>query len=318
MSAADRLGRLLALVPYLMARPGIRVADAAADLGVTEEQLREDLQLLWVCGLPGYGPGDLIDMVLDDETVTLTFDAGIERPLRLTADEALALVVALRALAEVPGVGGGGAVERALAKLESAAGDAAHGASQVAVQMHEGEDRIAEVNAAVDQRRAIRMTYYTAARDQTTERVVDPIRVLLVDGRSYLEAWCRSAQALRRFRLDRIDSLTVLDEPSSPPPGTVGGDVRSGVFQPSASDPVVTLRLGRSARWVTEYYPVESATEESDGCTHVVLRASDLGWAKRLVLGLGEDAEILSPSELITIVRADAEAALKYYPRSTA
>ncbi|MBA3489376.1 MAG: protein pafC, partial [Longispora sp.] len=95
-SSADRLGRLLNLVPYLLARPGIRLTDAAADLGISERRLREDLELLWMCGLPGYGPGDLIDMAFDEDSVTITYDAGIDRPLRLTPDEALALHVALR------------------------------------------------------------------------------------------------------------------------------------------------------------------------------------------------------------------------------
>src|SRR5947209_16031032 len=121
-ASADRLGRLLNLVPYLQARPGIRVAEAARDLGITERQLREDLELLWVCGLPGYGPGDLIDMAIDGDQVTITYDAGIDRPLRLTPDEALALVVALRALAGTSGGADRGAVERALAKIELAAG----------------------------------------------------------------------------------------------------------------------------------------------------------------------------------------------------
>ncbi len=116
-ASADRLARLLNLVPYLLARPGIAVAEAAAGLGVTERQLREDLELLWVCGLPGYGPGDLIDMAFDGDRVTITYDAGIDRPLRLTQDEALALVVALRMLAETPGTGNRDAIERALAKI---------------------------------------------------------------------------------------------------------------------------------------------------------------------------------------------------------
>src|ERR687884_783908 len=119
MTGADRVGRLLNLVPYLLARPGISIADAATDLGVGEVQLREDLELLWVCGLPGYGPGDLIDMAFDGDRVTVTYDAGIDRPLRLTQDEALALVVALRMLAETPGVRTRDAIERALAKIEN-------------------------------------------------------------------------------------------------------------------------------------------------------------------------------------------------------
>jgi proteasome accessory factor C len=104
---------LLNLVPYLLARPGIALAEAAGDLGISERQLREDLELLWVCGLPGYGPGDLIDMAFDGDRVTITYDAGIDRPLRLTQDEALALSVALRMLAETPGVANREAVERA-------------------------------------------------------------------------------------------------------------------------------------------------------------------------------------------------------------
>src|SRR5256714_13717748 len=121
-AAQERLPRLLALVPYLIARPGIAIDEAAEDLGVTPRQLREDLELLWMCGLPGYGPGDLIDMAFDGDRVTITYDAGIDRPLRLTPDEALALVVALRMLAETPGMANREAIERALAKIENVAG----------------------------------------------------------------------------------------------------------------------------------------------------------------------------------------------------
>ena len=162
---------------------GILVADAAADLGVSERALREDLELLWVCGLPGYGPGDLIDMAFDGDRVTVTYDAGIDRPLRLTHDEALALIVALRMLAQVPGGHSREAVERALAKIESAADDAAAGLP-IAVRLPGTaiEERVAQLQAAVQHRHALRMTYYTATRDELTERVVDPMRVLLVGG----------------------------------------------------------------------------------------------------------------------------------------
>src|SRR6195952_2442289 len=120
----DRLPRLLALVPYLQAPPGISAADAALDFDITEDQLRRDLQLLWMCGLPGHGPGDLIDLSFEGESVSVLFDAGMSRPLRLTAEEALALAVALRPLAESPGLAETAAVRSALAKVEFAAGGA--------------------------------------------------------------------------------------------------------------------------------------------------------------------------------------------------
>lgn len=189
--STDRLGRLLNLVPYLLTRPGIAVATAAADLAVTERQLREDLELLWLCGLPGYGPGDLIDMALDGDRITITYDAGIDRPLRLTPEEALSLVVALRLLAQTPGMSQRDAITRALAKIEEAAG--AEADAPVTVGLRGDNDRLEDLRSAVERRRALQITYYTASRDETTQRVVDPMRVLVVGGRPYLEAWCRTA-----------------------------------------------------------------------------------------------------------------------------
>jgi proteasome accessory factor C len=310
-SAADRVGRLLNLVPYLLARPGIAVAEAAADLGIGERQLREDLELLWMCGLPGYGPGDLIDMAFDGSYVTITYDAGIDRPLRLTPDEAMALVVALRMLAETPGVGDRDAIRRALHRIEQAAGE--HAGAPVAVGLPPQADRSEEFRGLVQRGRALRITYYSATRDATTERVVDPMRVLVVAGRSYLEAWCRRAEGVRLFRLDRIDAFTVLPEAAAVPARAKPTDVRAGVFTATPDLPLVTLLVGRRARWITEYYPCEEIRQEQGEHWLVSLRASDLAWARRLVLGLGSDVRVVAPPELAASVAAEARAALAAY-----
>jgi proteasome accessory factor C len=310
-TAGDRVARLLNLVPYMLARPGIGIAQAAAELDITERQLREDLELLWVCGLPGYGPGDLIDMAFDGDNVTITYDAGIDRPLRLTPDEALALVVALRMLAEMPGIDGRDAIERALAKIEAATGDVAE--APVAVRIPGDADRLATIRSAVDRQRALRITYYTATRDETSDRVIDPMRVLVVEGRAYVEAWCRQAEAVRMFRVDRIDGFTELDEPASPPREARSNDFRDGVFRSSPEQPLVTLRVSRSARWITEYYPCESVTDTDSELWRVTLRVSDLAWARRLVLGLGSTVVVLDPPELAEAVREETNRALDAY-----
>jgi proteasome accessory factor C len=312
-SSASRLGRLLNLVPYLLARPGIRIADAAADLGGTEAELRDDLELLWVCGLPGYGPGDLIDMSLDGDHVTITYDAGIDRPLRLTPDEGLALIVALRLLAETEGLDQRDAVARAMTKIATATGDAVDQSVPVAVGLPDAGDRLAEVRGALDRGRALRITYYTAGRDATTERVVDPMRLVSAGGWTYLEAWCRRVGAVRMFRLDRIDALTELAEPAAPPAAAKPADVRAGLFQPSPDQPLITLRVERAARWITEYYPVESVEEQPDGRWQVTMRASDLGWARRFVLGLGCEVEALGPPDLLAALAVEARGALAGY-----
>lgn len=320
----DRLPRLLALVPYLQARPGILVAEAAEDFEVTETQLRRDLELLWMCGLPGHGPGDLIDLSFEGDTVTVTFDAGMHRPLRLTADEALSLLVALRTLADVPGLAERDVVDRATAKIEAASGAQAKAPSGLTVNLQDRDDQrpgsdedLAVLRQALDQQRALDLTYYVAGRDETTERVVDPMRLLLVEGRSYLEAWCRRSGDVRLFRLDRIDAVQLLAEPAQVPPEALPRDVSTGVFQPSTEYDAVTLRLAAGARWVADYYPCERVTEVAPDL-EIVLRVADRRWVRRLVLGLGTEVSVLEPAELAAEVRQEATAALAGYDPGSA
>jgi proteasome accessory factor C len=292
----ERLPRLLSLVPYLQARPGIPVAEAAADFGITERQLRRDLELLWMCGLPGYGPGDLIDLSFSGDTVTVIEDAGMSRPLRLTTAEATALLVALRTLAEMPGVVDTAAVRRATAKIERAVGDG--GPGQVAVEVTgEEEAATAAVRDALAAGRALRIVYYTAGRDAVSQRTIDPMRLLIVDGRGYLEAWCRKAEGVRLFRLDRVEDVVVLDEPAAPPPDAEPTDVSGGLFRPRAEHRSAVLLLEPAARWVAEYYPVDEVVEEGERL-RVRLRYADPNWLVRLVLGLGGGARLVEPREL--------------------
>lgn len=305
----ERLPRLLSLVPYLLARPGVLVTEVAADFGVTERQLRRDLELLWMCGLPGYGPGDLVDLSFAGDTVTVTEDAGMRRPLRLTTAEATALLVALRALGEQPGVVDTGAVRRATAKIEQAVGDA--GLAGVAVDLSRAEEATsAAVRRALEEGRALRIVYYTAGRDAVSQRVVDPMRLLIVEGRGYLEAWCRRAEGVRLFRLDRVEDVAVLDEPAEPPPDAEPADVSGGAFRARPEHPAAVLLLEPDALWVSEYYPVEQAEELEGGRLRVVLRYGDPAWLVRLVLGLGGGARVLEPAELAEAVARRARAAL--------
>lgn len=311
MSTDVRLARLLALVPYLQAHPGIAAADAAADFGVTEKQLRKDLELLWMCGLPGHGPGDLIDLSFEGPTVSVIFDAGMSRPLKLTAEEALALVVALRTLAETPGVADTAAVQRALAKVEAAAGGEVDDAT-VTVALDVTARLVPALQRAIDERRALSLRYYTATRDETTDRVVDPLRVFEMDGRSYLEAWCRSAEGMRVFRVDRIEHVELLDEPARPPADIELRDLSEGLYQPASEHLLAMLRVSPSYAWVADYYPAVEVAETPAGL-QVSLRVADPAWVRSLVLGSAGAVEVLSPEWLAESIRAEALAALAGY-----
>lgn len=308
--ARSRLARMLSLVPYLQQHPGVEVAEAAAVFGVTEQQLRTDLDLLFFCGLPGYTPGDLIEVSYEGDRITVGNADTIARPLTLTAEEALALVVAARALASEPGLGERDALDRALAKLEAAFESVA---GRVAVDLDEAGETLGAVERATEQGRRLHLRYHNPSRDEVSERDVDPMRVLNVDGRWYLEGWCRRVEDVRLFRLDRVLSAVVLDVAAEVPAHAAPRPLTEGLYHPAPEDPVVTLLLDREARWVADYYPYETVEERSDGGLRLDLRVHDDGWLRRLLLRLGPHAVVAAPAALSDSVRATAHAALAAY-----
>lgn len=312
LSAALELERLLALLPYLRAHPGQPLAETAAEFGITESALVRDIELLFVCGLPGYFPDDLIDISYESGEATVHFDAGLSRPLRFTGAETLALIVALRTLAGVPGLEGVEALRTALEKLETAAGREAEATEQVRVAVDARPDVVAAVQQAIREQRRLHLRYYVESRDESTERAVDPARLHLLDGRTYLQAWCHQAQDWRLFRLDRVITLAVLDEPATPPSEPPPLRLETGAYQPGPADVEVVVDLAPEARWVAEYYDGHRE-ERPDGSVRFSLRTGDVGWVSRLLLKLGGTAVAVSPPQLVERTRRLAQAALAAY-----
>ncbi|HYB48558.1 MAG TPA: YafY family protein [Streptosporangiaceae bacterium] len=318
VTSTERLQRLLALVPYVVSRKVVGLAETAAAFGISERQLVDDLNLLWCVELRAPDPYCPIDLSYEGGEITVSQAESMGRPLRLAVDEASALLVALRMLAEVPGLEDRSALSRLIAKLEAAAGEAASVSAQVTVQVDapdgdEGNGTAARIRGALSAGRRVHLSYYVPGRDEATERDVDPMRLLVVEGRTYLEGWCRRAEGVRLFRLDRVLALTVLDEAAAPPAEAAHVDVDQGLFRPSPGDVHVELELSAEGRWVAENYPCESVTDLPDGRLRAVLRTPDTGWIRRLALQLGEEGRVVSPSALVAEVRDAATAALANY-----
>jgi proteasome accessory factor C len=310
---STRLVRLLNMVPYFQANPGISAAEAAAALRVSTKQLMTDLNQLWMCGLPGYGPGDLIDLSFSEESIEVTFSAGMDRPLRLTSTEATAVLVALRALQEVPGMVDPQAARSAIAKIESAAGGDPEMATGAAAQEGPESPAAAAVRRAVRRHRALSIEYYSASHDTSSRRTVDPIRIVLVGDQSYLEAWCRSAEGVRLFRFDRIDAAEVLDEPSAPPPPALEAGPDTSLFDADPSLPSATLQIAPSATWMFDYFPMRAVRELPDGSCEAEMTYASEEWMARLVLGFGAAVRVLAPASLAARVHSAAAAALQAY-----
>jgi proteasome accessory factor C len=241
----------------------------------------------------------------------------MDHPLRLTSPEATGILVALRALLEVPGIVDPEAARSAIAKIESAAGTATGAREGADAAIDEPapieSQAAAAVRAAVRDGRALALDYYSASHDTLSSRVVDPIRVVLVGDRTYLEAWCRTAEGVRLFRFDRIVDARVLDERSAPPEPAVQAGPDTSLFDADPSLPAATLLIDRSAAWMFDYYPLRVLSELPGGACEAAMTYASDGWMARFVLGFGSAVRVLEPQSLADRVRDSAVAALQAY-----
>ena len=301
-SSATRLSRLLTLVPWLQAHQGISLEECAEHFAITTDQLESDLWMAIVCGVPGYGPDQLIDIQFwDDGRIHVIDTQTLDRPLRLTPDEAVALLVGLRMLAQVPGVDGHEAIITAAAKLESMV----EGPLDDIVVSIDVSDPIRErVTEALVHHQGLEIDYASMTSNEVTTRVVIPEHVHVVEGIAYLEAWCTLAEATRTFRVDRILRAEVATDPVTLPDAR---DTRAAPLH------AVRLRGAPQERWVVDLLPEPQVQADIDGGFEVAFYARDLGWAASLVLSRGGALTVLEPAELAGLVSDGARAALRSY-----
>ena len=289
-SAADRLGRLLAVVPWIAARDGPPVAEVCRRFGVGEKALLEDLDLLFMCGVHPFTPDVLIEVDVSDGRVWIRMADYFRRPLRLSPQEGLALVSAGSALLSVPGADPDGALATGLAKLENVLGVGAEDGLDIELAQFT-PSVLHTIRQAVDDRHKLELDYYSFGRDGHSTRVVRPWRVFNANGQWYLSAWCERAVDERLFRVDRISRAEVLGERFDPPAGDLGGP--TDVYHPAPGDPLVVLDLQPAAHWIAEQYPNEGVEIRPEGVLRVRLRSSEPAWLTRVLLRGGPDVLVI-------------------------
>lgn len=312
-SSTEQLGRLLALVPWLRAHPGVTYEQAAQHFGVDVARLHKDLELA-VCTEFG---SNLLTLDIDawGSTIHVRDPQGIMAPLRFTEAEGFSLLVGLDLLAQIPGPHDLSAVASVSDKLREAVGNVAGLTDRLTVEpsIPTSDPKLAvyreELQAALLDKRAVDLTYLSFGRDAVTRRVVDPMGLLTTSGVTYLQAWCRSAEAVRLFRLDRIQELETLTEPSSVPQNA--GALVSAI---DPSGEVAICEIEPSIAWWADHVPHDAAVTTESGTVLVQLRISSHEWAIRTALGFGGRLVVLTPNTLATAVRERADAALARYP----
>ena len=304
LTAAERMARLLGVIPWVVARDGALIDEMTARFDYPRDQLLADLtEVLFFVGVHPYTPDTLIEVDIADEVVHIRYADWFSQPLKLSAEEAARLLVAGRSVLAVgpegsgppsgEAVGGGtaddeaGPLLRALAKLGLVLGDEAGARVEVSLG-YAPRATLETLRQAVEDRRRVEIDYYSYHRDRLTARAVDPALVFSDRGHWYLSGWCHRAGAERVFRVDRIRRVTLtetgvevdLSRREAPTPA------------PAPDGPVVTIRLAPPAAWAAEQYPVLDRRNLGDGAVEVKMVAPQT-WLARLLVRLGPDAEVI-------------------------
>jgi len=315
MTAADRLTRLFALVPYLQNNQGIPAKEVAAEFGVSVREILKDISTLWVTGI-GDLPGELIDFdydALEDEGLIFIKDAEfLPRPLRLSRNEGVALTIGLRTLRETADAAEYAVIDSALAKLEEAVGDASR--APVDVHMEKIDPTImSTVRQALADAQRLDIDYTTQSRDERAHRLVDPLRLFTSEGRHYLEAWCLREQDVRIFRLDRMLGASLTGEPAEIREAEPR-DLAADLFA-SPDAPFGVFALDRGAHWMIEYYHATDVVPSSDGSglMRAKIVGADSAWLVRFALRHADTVSVVEPEQLAKDVAAAARAALSAY-----
>jgi predicted DNA-binding transcriptional regulator YafY len=301
-----RLRRLLAVVGWLAQVGEAPIADVAHRFNMGEEELIRELELAACCGVPPYTPDTLMEIEVSETSVRAFLPPEFARPRRLTPAEGFAVAASARLIMAVPG-SDDGPLGRALSKLE-----AALGSREVIGVDVDAPQSLSAVRQACDAAQLVEIDYHSASRDESTTRVVEPVQVITTDGHWYLDAFCRRAGDMRRFRVDRIAAVRSHDgqgEVTSRSPRAA-----DDAFLPGPGAVEVQLHLGASAQWVPETVPIRAESRSADGTvTDVVLDVAGLAWFERLLLQLGAESYVVRPPELADLAARAAEKVLRLY-----
>lgn len=316
MRAQDKLAFLLSLVPYLIDRDRVSVAEVAAHFGVPEQQIRDAVMLVAMSGIPGetstYQHGDLFDIAWDDfeerDEIVLTHLVALDDSPRFSAREAAALIAGLQYLSSLPEQADRAAIASLMSKLaRGSSGEP----SALAVAPTETQHTLELARESVERGLQLEFTYIDS-RGVSVERTVDPLRVESIDDDWYLRGWCHLREAVRTFRLDRITAPSITDAPITH--GASDVVLPEALFEGSETDLLVTLDVSAGAAPLLADYILDGSTETGpDGRVRVTVRASHYHGIKRLVAGMPGVVTVVAPEEARRVVADWASAGAARY-----
>ena len=293
----ERTARLLDLVPYINTHQGIALKDLAAVFEVSNAQMVNDLTTLWMCGLPGYTPLELMDLDFESGYVNISNAPTLAKPRSVTFDEGVALILGLDLLrASIP-------TDRSdlLEKIDSLSARLSsiinlNSTFSVVAPVNQGVS--AAIDEALASRSSLEIEYHSMYRDEITKRTIFPIEIIQVEGQQYLSSYCYSATDFRQFKLDRIQKAIVTQESKTIPEDATDTqriNSRLKVLKPTRE---IAERFSRQDLKAGSEFDFQTYSQQ---------------WLERSILSSGDGVALLTPPEIRASIAQMAQSMLDRY-----
>ena len=299
-NAANRALRTMDLIPYILENPGVSIIKLAKQFSVTEKQIESDLQLVFMCGLPGYTPYELIDLIFEDGVVSIIDPQVLDKPRRFTKSELVVIALGLQLLGELSA---SDSARLSRIKLLSNKITQLGGSNSIIFAPSSSKSPFVEViSKAITNKKSLTMQYQSLVKDEVSIRTIFPHNLYFMNGNLYLSAMDLSAKADRVFKVELIKTCEV------------GNDISSEVVNENNSTIEVVLDVQKTCKnFIERNSSIITAVEEQKNCFRVHLKLSNLEWLKRSILSNSPGIKVISPSLLAQEVSALATSLLASY-----
>lgn len=299
-TAGKRALRTMDLIPYILENPGSSIKSLARNFSTTESQIEKDLQLIFMCGLPGYTPYELIDIVFDNGEVTVIDPQVLDKPRRFSKSELVVIIIGLRILGELYSAHSShtAKIEKLIHKISNLVPTFSSSDSLMAPN----PEILLTINRAIGLNQELEIEYTSLSKDEIKIRRIIPTEVYMLNGKTYVRAVDTDLSSERIFRADLIKIFKV------------GKSCKIEIDDRDLVVHNVSLLISKEKRiFIERNSLLVRGSQESEASIEVNLEVSNLHWLKRCILSNAPHIRVLAPVEFAAEINTAAEAILALY-----
>ena len=299
-NAAQRALRTMDLVPYILENPGISTIDLAAKFSVTQKQIEKDLQLIFLCGLPGYTPYELIDLTFEDGIVSIIEPQVLTKPRNFSSNEMVVIKLGLEILREI-NVNEPNKLDKISTLLQKVHRDTDQDSVLLAKEIS-STPYYSVINTAISQRKQLSIEYQSVSKDQLSTRLIVPYNISMLNGNLYLSAYDMDRHSDRVFKLDLISKCEI------------GERTELDLVKTTSIDQIVELMVDvKLTNFIERNTSIIVDQRLTADGIKVTLKVNNLEWISRAVISYAPNINVISPIALSEMIEQRAKNLLNAY-----